>query len=97
MQEAGPQRLPDQASPEDMQIPSPVQGDLWSTVTCQELVRNTPEDHADYHRLMAAKEKVADGVMYVNEGQRRIEAQARMVAIQNSIDGYSVRACRWRR
>jgi len=65
----------------------PVQRITKYPLLFKELVLNTPKEHPDFERLIEVKQKIEHIVVHVNEGQRRFEAQQRILSIQNSIDG----------
>ena len=56
----------------------------------QELIRYTPEDHADFQPLQNAFNKINEVVANINEGQRQAEGLQRIIELQRQIEGIDV-------
>jgi len=53
----------------------------------QELLSQTPSQHADYDSLQRASQLIGETVITINEKKREAEEQAVMIQLQKDLDG----------
>jgi len=65
----------------------PIQRVCKYPLLLRELIRYTPEDHADFQPLQNAFNKINEVVANINEGQRQAEGLQRIIELQRQIEG----------
>eukprot|EP00727_Mastigamoeba_balamuthi_P010306 m51a1_g5899 putative phosphoribulokinase uridine kinase family protein (1154) ;mRNA; f:552325-557990 len=68
-------------------IIKPVQRICKYPLFFRELLKYTPETHADYKELVEARDKIDEVVKSVNESKRKYEQQQKIMEIRNEVEG----------